>query len=91
MMFYVIGSEESKSGSAFYSTRQQNQQHGEAVRHFWYAGTVSDKLTCGGMLVFRCLYSRSSLCHHDTDNVLYRQIAKGSHYIRTTKYVNQQL
>ena len=26
MMFYVIGSEKSKSGSAFYSSRQQNQR-----------------------------------------------------------------
>jgi hypothetical protein len=34
VMFYVIGSENSKSGSAFYSSRQQNQRHGGAVRYF---------------------------------------------------------
>ena len=34
VMFYVIGSENSKSGSAFYSSRQQNQRRGGAVRRF---------------------------------------------------------
>ena len=34
VMFYVIGSENSKSGSVFYSSRQQNQRHGGAVRYF---------------------------------------------------------
>ena len=42
VMFYVIGSEKSKSGSAFYSSRQQNQRRGGAVRHFRCADTVSD-------------------------------------------------
>ena len=43
VMFYVIGSENSKSGSAFYSSRQQNQRRGGAVRHFRCADTVSDE------------------------------------------------
>ncbi|MBO5016294.1 MAG: hypothetical protein J6C92_10840, partial [Bacteroidaceae bacterium] len=34
VMFYVIGSENSKSGSAFYSSRQQNQRRGGVVRYF---------------------------------------------------------
>ena len=34
VMFYVIGSENSKSGSAFYNSRQQNQRRGGAVRYF---------------------------------------------------------
>ena len=45
MMFYVIGSEESKSGSASYSSRQQNQRRGGAVRHFRCTDTVSDEPT----------------------------------------------
>ena len=53
-MFYVIGSENSKSGSAFYSSRQQNQRRGGAVRHFRCADTVSDEPTYGGTLVFSC-------------------------------------
>lgn len=43
VMFYVIGSENSKSGSAFYSSRQQNQRRGGAVRHFRCTDTVSDE------------------------------------------------
>ena len=43
VMFYVIGSENSKSGSASYSSRQQNQRRGGAVRHFRCTNTVSDK------------------------------------------------
>ena len=43
VMFYVIGSEKSKSGSASYSSRQQNQWRGGAVRHFRCTDTVSDK------------------------------------------------
>ena len=45
MMFYVIGSENSKSGSASYSSRQQNQRRGGAVRHFRCTDTVSDEPT----------------------------------------------
>ena len=45
MMFYVIGSENSKSGSAFYSSRQQNQRRSGAVRHFRCTDTVSDDPT----------------------------------------------
>jgi len=43
VMFYVIGSENSKSGSAFYSSRQQNQRRYGAVRHFRCTDTVSDE------------------------------------------------
>ena len=43
VMFYVIGSENSKSGSAFYNSRQQNQRRGGAVRHFRCTDTVSDE------------------------------------------------
>ena len=43
VMFYVIGSENSKSGSAFYSSRQQNQRRGGAVRYFRCTDTVSDE------------------------------------------------
>ena len=43
VMFYVIGSEKSKSGSASYSSRRQNQWRGGAVRHFRCTDTVSDK------------------------------------------------
>ena len=42
VMFYVIGSEKSKSGSASYSSRQQNQWRGGAVRDFQCTDTVSD-------------------------------------------------
>lgn len=42
VMFYVIGSENSKSGSASYNSRQQNQRRGGAVRHFRCTDTVSD-------------------------------------------------
>ena len=45
VMFYVIGSENSKSGSAFYSSRQQNQRRGGAVRNFRCTDTVSDEPT----------------------------------------------
>ena len=44
-MFHVIGSEKSKSGSASYSSRQQDQWHSGAVRHFWCTDAVSDKPT----------------------------------------------
>ena len=43
VMFYVIGSENSKSGSVFYDSRQQNQKRGGAVRHFRCTDTVSDE------------------------------------------------
>lgn len=42
VMFYVIGSEKSKSGSAFYSSRQQKQRRGGAVRYFRCTDIVSD-------------------------------------------------
>ena len=72
-MFYVIGSENSKSGSAFYSSCQQNQRRDGAGWHFRCTDTVSDEPTYGGTLVFSCLCSRLPLCHYYTDNVLFRQ------------------
>jgi len=76
-MFYVIGSENSKSGSASYGSRQQNQRRGGAVRYFRCTDTVSDEPTYGGTLVFSCLCSRLPLCHHYTDTSLIRQDCKG--------------
>ena len=43
VMFYVIGSEKSKSGSASYNSRRQNQRRGGAVRYFRCTDTVPDK------------------------------------------------
>ena len=76
VIFYVIGSEDSKSGSAFYSSRQQNQRRGGAVRHFRCTDTVSDEPTYGGTLVFGCLCSGSPLCHHYTDTSLVGQVSE---------------
>ena len=77
VMFYVIGSENSKSGSAFYSSRQQNQRRGGAVRHFRCADTVSDEPTnyvsVWSNISIQLLCSGVPLCHYYTDNVLYRQ------------------
>ena len=77
MMFYVIGSEESKSGSASYSSRQQNQRRGGAVRHFRCTDTVSDEPTnyvsIWSNISIQLLCSGVPLCHYYTDNVLYRQ------------------
>ena len=59
VMFYVIGSEKSKSGSAFYSSRQQNQRRGGAVRHFRCTDTVSDESDylsiCLNTSIFSCM------------------------------------
>ena len=58
VMFYVIGSENSKSGSAFYNSRQQNQRRGGAVRYFQCTDTVSDNSDshkiCLNILIFSC-------------------------------------
>ena len=43
VMFYVIGSEKSKSGSAFCNSRQQNQRRDGAVCYFQCTDTVSDE------------------------------------------------
>ena len=76
-MFYVIGSENSKSGSAFYSSRQQNQRHGGAVRYFRSVPIPCRiKPTYGGTLVFSCLCSGLPLCHHYTDTSLIRQVSE---------------
>ena len=77
VMFYVIGSEESKSGSASYSSRQQNQRRGGAVRNFRCTDTVSDEPTnyvsIWSNISIQLLCSGVPLCHYYTDNVLYRQ------------------
>jgi hypothetical protein len=65
-MFYVIGSENSKSGSASYNSRQQNQGRGGAVRHFRCADTVSDKTDLWWNIGIQ-------LYHHYTDTSLIRQ------------------
>ena len=66
VMFYVIGSENSKSGSAFYSSRQQNQRRGGAVRHFRCTDTVSDETDLWWNIGIQ-------LYHHYTDTSLIRQ------------------
>ena len=68
-MFYVIGSENSKSGSAFYSSRQQNQRRSGAVRHFRCADTVSDETDLWWNIGIQ-------LCHHYTDTSLIRQVSE---------------
>ena len=69
VMFYVIGSENSKSGSAFYSSRQQNQRRGGAVRHFRCTDTVSDETDLWWNIGIQ-------LCHHYTDTSLIRQVSE---------------
>lgn len=80
VMFYVIGSEKSKSGSAFYSSRQQNQRRGGAVQHFRCTNTVSDEPTnyvsIWSNISIQLLCSGDPLCHYYTDNVLWRQGCK---------------
>lgn len=74
VMFYVIGSEKSKSGSALYSSCQQNQRRGRAVRYFRYTDTVSDEPTnyvsIWSNISIQLLCSGVPLCHYYTDNVL---------------------
>ena len=72
-MFYVIGSENSKSGSASYNSRQQNQRRGGAVRRFRCADTVSDKTDLWWNKLFSFLCSGDPLYHHYTDTSLIRQ------------------
>ena len=69
VMFYVIGSENSKSGSAFYSSRRQNQRRGGAVRHFRCTDTVSDETNLWWNIGIQ-------LCHHYTDTSLIRQVSE---------------
>ena len=77
VMFYVIGSEKSKSCSAFYSSRQQNQRRGGAVRHFRCTDTVSceptNYVSIWSNISIQLLCSGDPLCHYYTDNVLCRQ------------------
>lgn len=76
----------SKSGSASYSSRQQNQRRGGAVRHFRYTDTVSDEPTnyvsIWSNISIQLLCSGVPLCHYYTDNVLWRQACKAPHCIR---------
>ena len=69
VMFYVIGSENSKSGSAFYSSRQQNQRRGGAVRYFWCTDTASGETDLWWNIGIQ-------LCHHYTDTSLIRQVSE---------------
>lgn len=73
MMFYVIGSENSKSGSASYSSRQQNHGRGGAARHFRCADTVSDETDLWWNIGIQLLCSSNPLYHHYTDTSLIRQ------------------
>ena len=76
MMFYVIGSENSKSGSAFYSSRQQNQRRGGAVRYFSeYRIRVGQTrhFSIWSNSLFSCLCGGEPLCHYYTDNAICRQ------------------
>ena len=68
-MFYVIGSENSKSGSASYSSCQQNQGRGGAVRHFRCTDTVSDETDLWWNIGIQ-------LYHHYTDTSLIRQVSE---------------
>ena len=87
-MFYVIGSEKSKSGSAFYSSRQQNQRRGGAVRHSRCADTVSDETDLFNMVehlysvvyvaAYRCAIIIRIMCHAV-------KVVKPSHYIQDFK------
>jgi len=74
--FYVIVSENSKSCSAFYSSRQQNQRCYGAVRYFLCTDTVRMKSTHGGTFVFSYFFSGSSLCHRYTYTSLVRQVSE---------------
>ena len=69
VMFYVIGSENSKSGSAFYSSCRQNQRRGGAVRHFRCADTVSDETDLWWNIGIQ-------LYHHYTYTSLIRQVSE---------------
>ena len=59
----------SKSGSASYSSRQQNQRRGGAVRHFRCTDTVSDKTDLWWNIGIQ-------LYHHYTDTSLMRQVSE---------------
>ena len=67
--FYVIVSENSKSCSAFYSSRQQNQRRCGAVRHFRCTDNVSYETDLWWNIGIQ-------LCHHYTDTSLIRQVSE---------------
>ena len=78
----------SKSGSALYNSRQQNQRRGGAVRHFRCTDTVSDEsdyLSKLSNIIFSC-YVADYRCttiiqiHH-----LSVKILNAFHYIRNFK------
>ena len=76
VMFYVIGSENSKSGSASYSSCQQNQRQGGAVRHFSEHRIrvgQTRHLSIWSNIFIQLLCSGVPLCHYYTDNALCRQ------------------
>lgn len=77
VMFYVIGSENSKSVSALYSSHQQNQRRGGAVRHFRCTDTVSDEPTnyvSTWSNIYIQLSATVDLLHqYYTNDVLFRQ------------------
>jgi len=85
VMFYVIGSENSKSGSVFYDSRQQNQKRDGAVRHFRCTDTVSDCsdfITMGRTFLFSC-YVAAYRCAIIIQIMCYAvKVAKPSYYIR---------
>jgi len=72
-MSYVIGSENSKSGSASYSSRQQNQRRGGAVRHFRCTDPVSVETDLWWNIGIQLLCSGVPLFHYYTDTSLIRQ------------------
>ena len=88
VMFYVIGSEESKSGSASYSSRQQNQRRGGAVRHFRCTDTVSDETDLFNMVehLYSVVYVAAYHCAIIIRIMYYAvKVVKPSHYIRNFK------
>ena len=76
VMFYVIGSGNSKSGSASYSSCQQNQRRGGAVRYFRSVPMlcrIKPTYSIWSNIFIQLLCSGDPLCHYYTDNVLCRQ------------------
>ena len=87
-MFYVIGSENSKSGSVSYSSRRQNQRRGGAVRHFRCTDTVSGRpdISQYGRTVYSVVYVAVNRCAIIIQIMCY--VVKGvksSHYIQNFK------
>ena len=90
VMFYVIGSENSKSGSAFFllpPTEPKAWWSSSILPVYRYRVGLNQliKSQYGRTFLFSCLCSGVPLCHYYTDNVLCRQGCKPSHYIRNFK------